>query len=134
MLEGRLGVAAGEFARFAVVGVVSNAALYLLYLLLTQLGLGHKLAASITYAIGVLQTFFFNRSWSFRDRGAAGPALGRYVGAYGLGYALNMLVLALLVDRMGYPHQWVQGVMIIVLAALLFAAQKLWVFREKGKR
>lgn len=134
MLEGRLGVAAGEFARFATVGVVSNAALFLLYLLLTQLGLGHKLAASVTYVIGVLQTFVFNRSWSFQDRGAAGPALGRYITAYGLGYALNILVLALLVDRMGYPHPWVQGGMIIVLAVMLFAAQKLWVFRDKGKR
>jgi putative flippase GtrA len=134
MLEGRLGVAAGEFARFAVVGVVSNAALYLLYLLLTQLGLGHKMAASVTYAIGVLQTFVFNRRWSFRHAGAPTPALRRYIGAYSLGYALNILVLAVLVDRMGYPHQWVQGVMIIVLAVLLFAAQKLWVFREKGKR
>lgn len=134
MLEGRLGVAAGEFARFAVVGVVSNAALFLLYLVITQLGVGHKLAASLVYAIGVIQTFVFNRSWSFRDRGAAAPALGRYVGVYAAGYLLNMIVLVVMVDRAGHPHQWVQGTMIVVLAVLLFAAQKLWVFRDKGNR
>jgi hypothetical protein len=34
-----------------------------------------------------------------------------------------------LVDRMGYPHQLVQGVAIVVLAILLFLMQKFWVFR-----
>ena len=134
MLDQRLGTAAGEFARFAVVGVVSNAALFLLYLLITQIGVGHKLAASLVYAIGVVQTFVFNRSWSFRDRGASAPALGRYIVVYGAGYVLNMIVLAVLVDRAGYPHQWVQGMMILALAVLLFAAQKLWVFRDTGNR
>ena len=127
-MEGRLGVATGEFARFAIVGVVSNAALFLLYLLLTQFGVGPKLAASVTYAIGVLQTFAFNRSWSFRHAEAPAPALVRYVTAYALGYAVNIIGLHLLVDLGGFPHQWVQGVMIIAVAALLFTLQKFWVF------
>lgn len=126
-----LSVAAGQFARFAIVGVVSNAVLFLLYLLMTRLGLGHKLAATLAYAVGVLQTFVFNRTWSFRHGGAGEPALGRYVAAYALGYALNMAALFALVDRGGLPHEWVQGVIIIVLAVLLFLLQKFWVFREK---
>jgi putative flippase GtrA len=124
----------GQFIRFGVVGVISNGALYLLYLGMTYLGMGHKLAATIAYAIGVLQTFVFNRSWSFRDRGAAGPALVRYVTIYGLGYILNMAVLVVAVDRAGYPHQWVQGIMILVLAVFLFTLQKLWVFRKAAGR
>ena len=123
----------GAFVRFAIVGIVSNALLFVLYLLVTQLGMGHKLAATLAYAVGVLQTFVFNRSWSFRDGGALGPTCIRYVAAYGFGYLLNMLVLVLLVDRAGYPHLWVQGAMILVLAVMLFLMQKLWVFREGGR-
>ena len=130
MLEQRLGVAAGEFVRFATVGVASNAVLFLLYLLMTRLGVGHKLAATLAYALGVLQTFVFNRSWSFGHGGAAGPALVRYIVAYGLGYLLNMAALLLLVDRGGLPHEWVQGAVIIALAVLLFLLQKFWVFRD----
>ena len=59
---------------------------------------------------------------------------GRHVSATwrrtGLDIFLNMLVLVLLVDRAGYPHLWVQGAMILVLAVMLFLMQKLWVFRE----
>ncbi len=124
----------GQLIRFGTVGLLSNAALFLLYLGMTYLGIGHKLAATIAYGIGVLQTFVFNRSWSFRDRGAAGPALVRYIAIYGLGYVLNMVVLVLAVDRAGLPHQWVQGAMILVLAVLLFTLQKLWVFREASSR
>src|SRR5438552_667659 len=76
----------GTFVRFAIVGIVSNAVLFVLYLLVTQLGMGHKLAATLAYAAGVLQTFVFNRSWSFRDVGALRPACIRYVAAYGFGY------------------------------------------------
>jgi putative flippase GtrA len=121
-----------QFVRFGIVGVASNGALYLLYLGMTVVGMGPKLAATIAYAAGVLQTFAFNRSWSFGHGRAPGAALVRYVLAYGSGYALNMLALVLLVDRAGYPHQWVQASMILVLAVFLFAVQKFWVFRDQA--
>ena len=78
-----------QFARYAIVGLASNAIGYLLYLGLTNLGLGHKLAMSLLYGIGVLQTFVFNRKWSFRFEGAARPALIRYATAYGFGYVIR---------------------------------------------
>jgi len=119
-----------QFVRYAVVGLASNAFGYLLYLALTHLGMGHKLAMSLLYAVGVLQTFVFNKRWSFRFDGDATPALVRYATAYALGYIINLSALLLLVDQMGLPHQWVQGVMIVLVALLLFVAQRYWVFAK----
>lgn len=93
------------------------------------MGFGSKVAMSILYGVGVAQTFLFNKRWSFRHSGAHGAAFMRYCIAYGLGYVLNWVVLFMLVDRMSYPHQIVQGVMIVALAVMLFLLQKLWVFR-----
>lgn len=90
--------------------------------------MGHKLAMSLLYIMGVLQTFFFNRKWSFEHQGVARHALARYVAAYVFGYLLNLVVMLLLVDQYGYPHQVVQGVMIVILAGMLFLLQKYWVF------
>ena len=115
--------------RYGIVGLVSNLALYLGYLVLTWAGMGPKLAMSLLYGLGVLQTFFFNKRWSFEHEGATHVAFLRYIGAYAFGYVLNLTVLMLLVDRMGLPHQWVQGVMIIVLAGMLFLLQRYWIFR-----
>lgn len=120
----------GQFARYAFVGLASNLVLYLAYLGLTLLGLGPKTAMSVLYVLGVAQTFLFNRSWSFGHEGGLHGAFARYVASYAFGYLLNLIVLWIAVDRMGLPHQIVQGVMILTLAVMLFLLQKLWVFQE----
>lgn len=116
--------------RFAVVGLASNAVLYVVYLVLTGVGLGPKLAMTLVYAIGVTQTFLFNKRWTFNHVGRHDTAFLRYLTAYAGGYLVNLLVLAWLVDGLGYPHQLVQGIMILALAAALFLLQKFWVFPE----
>jgi putative flippase GtrA len=120
----------GQFLRYGVVGLGSNLLLYLAYLILTYLGMGHKTAMSLLYVIGVMQTFIFNRTWSFGHQGGLHGAFARYVASYALGYLLNLSVLWLAVDHLGLPHQIVQGGMIPTLAIILFLLQKYWVFPE----
>lgn len=122
-----------QFARYVVVGVVSNLVLYSLYLLLTFLGMNFKLAMSLLYGVGVLQTFVFNKRWSFGHDGAHGSALRRYLIAYGAGYVLNLVMLSVLVDSAGIPHQLAQAGIFVLVAILLFFAQRMWVF-EKAKQ
>ncbi len=118
-----------QFVRYVIVGLASNAVLFLSYLLLTYLGLDPKLSMSMLYVVGVTQTFFFNRNWSFSCERRGKSLYVKYFSLYGAGYFLNLFVLWHLVDGLGYAHQWVQGVMTIVLALLLFLGQKFWVFR-----
>lgn len=117
-----------QFIRYVVVGLTSNAVIYLGYLVLTRLGMGPKLAMSLLYAVGVLQTFVFNRKWSFQFDGAVKQALIRYFIAYAAGYVINFVALMLLVDIFGMPHQVIQAMLIIVVAVFLFVAQRYWVF------
>ncbi len=121
-----------QLFRYAVVGIASNVGVYLLYLLATSLGLEPKVAMTLLFGIGVLQTFLFNRKWTFGHQGAHGLVFVRYCLSYGTGYLVNLLALILLVDLAGIPHQLVQGFMILVVAALLFLAQKYWVFSEQS--
>ena len=123
---------AGQFIRYATVGLISNAVGFFLYLVLTATGMEPKMAMTLLYGIGVAQTFIFNKRWSFRHGGLHGPAFARYCIAYGLGYVINLVVLIVLVDRMGYPHEIVQGVMVLSLAVMLFLLQKFWVFRPSS--
>ncbi|MBU1664471.1 MAG: GtrA family protein [Gammaproteobacteria bacterium] len=118
-----------QMLRFAVVGLASNAVLYMVYLGMTAVALGPKLAMSLVYAIGVAQTFLFNKRWTFNHAGRHDTAFIRYVTVYAGGYLINLLVLVWLVDSLGYPHQIVQGLMILVLAGCFFVLQKIWVFK-----
>lgn len=120
--------AASQFVRYAIVGIGSNLVLYILYLVATWFGAQPKVAMTALYALGVLQTFAFNRTWSFKHAGPTSWALLRYVLVYLLGYGINLVALTVFVDRYGYSHRIVQGVMILVVAVFLFVAQRHWVF------
>ena len=122
-----------QLLRYGIVGLCSNGILYLAYLGLGMLHIGPKIAMTIVYLTGVIQTFLFNRRWTFNHLGAAKLAFIRYVISYAAGYLVNLLVLLLLVDFLHFPHQVVQACMIIFLAFFLFVLQKFWVFRVQAE-
>jgi len=138
---GRYFVGKGEalqLFRYAFVGLASNVAGYLVYLLFTQAGATPKLAMSLLYGVGAAIGFFGNRCLTFSHKGAMLGAGIRYVVAHFLGYLINLAILVVCVDHLGYPHQVVQAVAILMVAAYLFIAFKFFVFRvsigESGSR
>ena len=118
-----------EILRFGVVGLASNALLYLLYLATTAIGVEPKAAASLIYLVGVLLTFVLNKRWTFQHEGHVRRTAARYWVAYAFSYAANMVLLIIFVDIGGFDHRVVQGVLIAVIGLVLFALQKYWVFR-----
>lgn len=114
--------------RFVIVGLASNIVLYLIYLLITTFGVSYKIAMTMLYVIGTLQTFVVNSRWTFKHTGRNKASLLKYVFAYGACYLINICALIVFVDRLGLPHQVVQGVMILTITVVMFLLQKFWVF------
>lgn len=121
-----------QFLRYGVVGIFSNGLLYFGYLALTEATIKPKLAMTLMYALGVVQTFALNKHWSFRCDVMREPMFLRYCISYGLGYLLNLLALFVLVDLSGFQHQVVQGVLVILIAIMIFTLLKFWVFHPKS--
>jgi putative flippase GtrA len=117
-----------QLFRYGIVGIGINFLLFLGYLTITGIGVGHKTGMTVVYGVGVLASFACNRNWSFAHRGHVPTALWRYVLTYAAGYVLNLLLLWWLVDGVGWPHAYVQGVLIFVIAGFIFLTQKFWVF------
>ena len=90
--------------------------------------MGYKTAMTLLYGLAVLQTFIFNKRWSFRHRGPTTTALRRYIITYGIGYVINYIALWFFVGELEFPHQWVQGIMVLVVAVVVFVMQRYWVF------
>lgn len=122
------GAVVQQLFRYAVIGLFTNLIGYLLYLLLTYLWDAPKLTMTALYSIGALTGFFANRRLTFRHRGQIGAAGLRYLVAQLSGYLLNLLLLVLFVDWLGFPHQIVQAVAIVVVALVLFALSRYFVF------
>jgi putative flippase GtrA len=127
----QLVAAASQFIRYAFVGIGTNIASYLLYLWLTNLGLGPKVSATIAFVAAVAVSFALNRNVTFRSRGDSRVSLRRYVIAYMLAYGVDMGGLYVFVDLCRYPHEVVQFGLIVFIAFGLFVAQKWWVFADR---
>jgi putative flippase GtrA len=123
-----------QLIRYAIVGLVSNGLLYLLYLGLTAIGVVPKVAMTIAYVIGTGQTFYVNRAWSFNSS-VGGSAFLYYATVYAAAYEVQWISMWKFIDQLGYPHQLVVFVQTFVVAGLIFLALRAWVFRDvRGPR
>ncbi len=118
---------ARQLLRYGFMGAAINLAGYLLFLALVYVGIDPKVAISFQYPAGATMGFFGHR-WTFAHGGERAGALARYVLAHACGYLINLALLVVFVDRLGYPHQWVQAAAVFIVAALLFVAFRLFVF------
>lgn len=117
-----------QICRYGLVGVATNLAAYVIYLLLTCFGLGPKFAMTVLYVAGATMGFYANRKVTFKYQGRTGAAMGRYLLVQGCGYVLNLLLLLVFVDWLGFPHELVQAAAIFVVAGFLFVLYRIFVF------
>lgn len=120
-----------QLFRYGIVGTISNLIGYAIYLLATRLGGTPKLTMTSLYAVVVLIGFLANRQFTFSYEGHIGMVAIRYLASQMLGYLLNLTLLLLFVDWLGFAHQIVQAVAIAVVAIFLFVLSRLFVFAPK---
>ena len=119
-----------QLARYICVGAASNAAGYAAYLLLTYFGLLPKAAMTLLYITIAGFSFFGNQKITFMYDGKFLGAGVRYLIAHLIGYSLNLAILMVFSDHLGYNHQIVQAAAIISVAMYLFFSLKFFVFRR----
>jgi putative flippase GtrA len=117
-----------QLTRYAFVGIVSNLAGYLVYLLVTYLGATPKITMTLLYGVGAGIGYIGNCNFTFSHKGSLLGSSVRYFIAHFFGYFINLVILIIFVDHFIYPHQWVQAVAIFVVAGFLFIAFKFFVF------
>ena len=121
-----------QLIRYGIVGVLSNAIGYSLYLAITSLGVGPKYTMTGLYFVGATIGFLGNRKWAFSYKGKLAANVVRYSVTHVLAYTINLLLLILLVDKMGFPHQKVQAFAIVIVAGFLFVMFRLFVFSQSA--
>ena len=119
----------GQMVRFGMVGIASNVVLFLGFIILSHLGMGHKTAMTVVFFAGVLQTFLANKKWTFAHQGSTVLSFSRYIFAYALAYLFNLVILYIVVDKLGCSYVTTHGVMVFLVAGLLFFMQRYWIFK-----
>ena len=119
-----------ELVKFGIVGVSTNLLGYLLFLAVTYTGVPYKLAMTVLYCVGVVISYLVNKSWTFMHQGGHISTSTKFLTAHFLGYCINLSMLFIGVDYLGYPYQLIQFIAIFVVAAFLFAIFKLFIFKK----
>ena len=114
--------------RYSVVGILNNLWGYSIYLLVTWLGMDPKLAVSILYPVATVLAYFAHSKYSFKYPNWRPSAKFRFMLVQTVGYVVNVMMLSILVDGFGYPHQMVQAAAIFVVAGVLFVLLRYYVF------
>jgi putative flippase GtrA len=124
-----------QLIRYGLIGVMSNALAFGVYVGFTAFGVPPAVGMTIVYVTAATVGFFANRRLTFAHRGSVWGAAGKYVVAHAIGYLINLGILVVLVDVLGRSHVWAQALAILVVAAYLFVTFKLVVFApEPGYR
>lgn len=118
----------GQFIRFGIVGLFNNLMGYLVYLVITSLGLEPKIAITLFYSIGMIIAYYTHLKYSFAYEKMSLSTGLRFILAYLIGYFVNFMMLTILVDKYMLPHQGVQALAILVVAGIIFLMLKYFVF------
>ena len=121
-----------QIAKFMTVGVLNTAIDATAYFVITRwLGLGSALvlAKGIAYVIGMVNSFFWNRTWKFGDNGNIWRAAGLFTLTHIAALAINAGTMALVLNWLQLPEIVALGAATGASFVWNFVLNKLVVFR-----
>ena len=123
-----------QIIKFMTVGVLNTAIDAGMYLVLTRwLGFGSALvlAKGIAYAVGMVNSFFWNRSWTFKSQGNAWRAAGLFTLTHIAALAINAGTMALALDALHFSEIIALGLATAASFIWNFVLNKVLVFKEQ---
>ena len=77
-----------KLLKFGLVGVVNTTISVLCYILLVKLGISYILSNIISYILGILNSYYWNKKWVFNYQNSKTPVFIKFV-------AVNLVVLGI---------------------------------------
>jgi len=121
-----------QIGKFMTVGVLNTAIDATAFFALTRwlfLGSLPVLAKGIAYVIGMVNSFFWNRTWTFGDKGNIWRAAGLFTLTHVFALAINAGTMALALNWLGLPEIIALGAATGASFVWNFVLNKLVVFK-----
>ncbi len=126
-----------QFFKFGVVGLSNTLISYTVYSALVFVGVYYLIASVISFVVSVLNSFFWNNKYVFKEQKGERhilKSLVRTFAAYGLtGLILNNIMLFILVDKINLSKYLAPLLCLIITIPLNFILNKFWAFNTSRK-
>lgn len=119
-----------QFPRFLVVGVGNTVLSFSSYWLLIEAGMTYVIAAPISFAVGAVNGYVFNRRWTFAARDSTRARL-LYVTIQVGAAAFTTLFVYFLVRVVGLGSIGAYVIAIPIATVCSFSANRLWTFADR---
>lgn len=116
--------------RFIIVGIFNAViGISIIYTCYNFLHIDYRLSNIVGYACGLINSFIWNRRWTFRSRKDPKPQILLFFLMFGISYGLNLGATVLCVEVIGIPPNIAQLVGIFFYTTSNFFGNKYITFR-----
>ncbi|MDP2178385.1 MAG: GtrA family protein [Methylophilaceae bacterium] len=121
-----------QLVRFLITGGLATALQYILLGVgTTQLGWPAALASGVGYMTGSVLSYVMNYFYTFACNQSHLQATARFYLMVAIGWSINTLTMAVLVDAIGW-NKWLSQIIATLLTLTFnFSASRAWVFRSR---
>ena len=124
-----------QFGLFALVGATGTAAHYAVLFWLVEFGgIGAVAASGCGALTGLVINYALNYWLTFRSAQPHARAFPKYVLVSSVGLGLNQLLMAILVNRLGFYYLLAQVMVTLVVLAWNFVGNRWWTFQAYDPR
>jgi putative flippase GtrA len=120
-----------QFLRFGLVGVLNTLVDASFYFLLSRSGLIPSLilAKGVSYTVGMLNSFYWNKSWTFQSHVESRWVFLPFVAANLLAVGLNVGVMNLALNTFGLPEPGALALATMTTFVWNFVTSKFFIFK-----
>ena len=119
-----------KFAKFGVVGILNTLITITTYMLFVYLGMNYIIANIISYGIGVINSFYWNKSWVFKEKSNSINLFVKFVMVNLITLSCNTLILYGLVDSLSMHSILAQIFATGVGLGINFILNNIWTFKK----
>jgi putative flippase GtrA len=117
--------------RFLFVGGLNTVVGYGSYSLFLFLGLHYFWATTLSTALGILNSYFWNKYFTFRTPRRSGRELVRFLSVYAVSYLMNLGILKLMVDIWHWNGYLAGAVALLLITLISYFGHNFFSFKKK---
>jgi len=120
--------------RFLFVGGLNTAVGYGFYALFIFIGLDPYIATTLSTILGVINSYFWNKYFTFRQPKKSLPEVLRFAIVYAISFGTNLGLVYIFVDMLGMNSYASGAVCLFVTTIISYVGHNYFSFKDKSKK
>ena len=119
-----------QFFKFGLVGILNNIIYLGIYYCLIYFGINYIIANGIAFFTSVLNAYYCNKKFVFKDASSSLKPLIKTYATYGITFGISTLLLLLMVEQLGISTYIAPIINLTITIPMNFLLNKFWTFRK----